>query len=361
MLWRTEKGLAGVDFLAQKLRKIWTFLSSLGVLISFPIMFFVLYSLAESALLILTLPDAPPGLAPAIPGVRVPGSPIFIPFWYGVLALVTVLVAHEVMHAIISRSEGLNVKSMGILFLTFIPLGAFAEPDEEELEDSPLKTKIRVYAAGSFGNFMLAILVVFLTSSLFMPVMFHQNQINISHIYPNTPAMAYGVKANTTLVSLNGVKIRSLDQFFSIARNIKAGDKVTLVTTAGKVELISEKRPDQKPPLLDRLLGRKHTEDRGYIGIGVLPVYDVKPSAVRVLGESNPWRIIKLLNWIFLLNLFIGITNLLPISPLDGGRIIESIAKSVSAKRADKITHLLYLFVLLLIFINISPFFRTIL
>ncbi len=109
MLWRTEKGLKGVDFLAKKLKKIWMIISSFAVLISIPIMGAVLYILVESASHILTTPDAPPGLAPAIPGVRVPGSPIFIPFWYVIIALFTVLFVHEVMLAFISRSEGLNV------------------------------------------------------------------------------------------------------------------------------------------------------------------------------------------------------------------------------------------------------------
>ncbi len=230
MLWRTEKGLKGVDFLAKKLKKIWMIISSFAVLISIPIMIFVVLKLAESASDILTTPDAPPGLAPAIPGVRIPGSPIFIPFWYGIIALVTVLIAHEIMHAVISRSEGLNVKSLGIFFVTFIPLGAFAEPDEEELEKSSLKTKLRVYAAGSFGNFLLMILAILLLSTVLMPVMFRPDHITIAQVYNGTPAEAYGLKGNSSVLSINGVAVSSSGEFFDVVRSIRPNDEVTILT-----------------------------------------------------------------------------------------------------------------------------------
>ncbi len=358
MLWRTEKGLKGVDFLAKKLKKIWHVISSFAVLISIPIMGLVLYNLAESASDILTIPGAPPGLAPAIPGVRVPGSPIFIPFWYGIIALVTVLIVHEIMHAVISRSEGLNVKSLGILFVTFIPLGAFAEPDEEELEKSSLKTKLRVYAAGSFGNFLLMILAILLLSTVVMPVMFQPDHITITHVYNNTPAEAYGLKENSSLLSINGVAVSSSDEFFDVVRSIRPNDKVTILTDKGEVMLIAAKRPEQKISILGRLLRRKKTDERGYIGITILPILEIKPSVVAVVGKTFPRMLAEQIKWIILLNLFIGITNLLPIFPLDGGKIFEEIAKKVSPGSARQITNMMFALVLLLVFINISPFLR---
>ncbi|MFQ5887544.1 MAG: site-2 protease family protein [Candidatus Hydrothermarchaeales archaeon] len=360
MLWRTDKGLKAVDFLAKKMKKIWLMLSSLAVLISIPIMIFVVYKLAESASDILTMPETPPGLAPAIPGVKVPGSPIFIPLWYGIVALVTVLIAHEIMHAIVARTEGLNVKSLGVLFVTFIPLGAFAEPDEEELGGRPLMAKLRVYAAGSFGNFLLAILAMLLTSTLIVPLMFQPDHINITYVFPDTPAEAYGIKENTTLISINGVRIRSSEEFWDVAKRLKPNEKVTVVTSGGRTELITAKRPEEKISWWEMLLGRKEAGERGYVGIVILPVLAVNPSASAVLGEAFPWIVVRQLYWIFLLNFFIGITNLLPIFPLDGGRIFEEIAKKVSPRSARHITNMMFALVLVLVFINISPFLKII-
>lgn len=358
MLWRTEKGLKGVDFLAKKLKKIWMIISSFAVLISIPIMIFVVLNLAESASDILTVPGAPPGLAPAIPGVRVPGSPIFIPFWYGIIALVTVLIVHEVMHAVISRSEGLNVKSLGIFFVTFIPLGAFAEPDEEALEKSSLKTKLRVYAAGSFGNFLLMILAILLLSTVLMPVMFRPDHITIAQVFNGTPAEAYGLKENSSVLSINSIAVSSSGEFFDVVRSIRPNEEVTILTDKGEVTLIAAKRPEQKIGILGRLLRRKKTDERGYIGITIIPVLAVKTSVSDVVGETIPWMLVKQLTWIYLLNLFIGITNLLPIFPLDGGKIFEEIVKKVSPGSARQITNMMFAFVLLLVFINLSPFLR---
>jgi hypothetical protein len=43
------------------------------------------------------------------------------------------LVVHELAHAVLCRTEGVSVKSMGALLLGIVPIGGFAEPDEEEL------------------------------------------------------------------------------------------------------------------------------------------------------------------------------------------------------------------------------------
>ncbi|MFQ6136470.1 MAG: site-2 protease family protein, partial [Candidatus Hydrothermarchaeales archaeon] len=68
----------------------------------------------------------------------------------------------------------------------------------------------------------------------------------------------------------------------------------------------------------------------------------------------------KEFEWILILNLFIGLTNLLPVYPLDGGRIFEEIAKVISPKGARHITSLVFAFVILLLFINLSPFLKII-
>ena len=62
----------------------------------------------------------------------IPGVNEFIPFTWGVIALIVTLVVHEFSHAILCRVEGIRVKSMGILY-ALVPIGGFAEPDDEQL------------------------------------------------------------------------------------------------------------------------------------------------------------------------------------------------------------------------------------
>ncbi len=61
----------------------------------------------------------------------IPGLNDFIPMcaWIG---FVVALVVHELSHAVLSTVEKIKVKSMGLLVL-IVPIGAFAEPDSEQL------------------------------------------------------------------------------------------------------------------------------------------------------------------------------------------------------------------------------------
>ena len=70
-----------------------------------------------------TLMDAPT-VSLVVPGVEVPGSPIFIPLLAGLIAIATVLIVHEFSHGILSRVEKININSIGLLLFAIIP-GAF--------------------------------------------------------------------------------------------------------------------------------------------------------------------------------------------------------------------------------------------
>ena len=101
-----------------------------------------------------------------LPGVDIPGSPVLIPLGYGIIGLMTVLVVHEFGHGIIARIEGVKIDSIGVLLLAVLP-GAFVEPNEEDVQKSERIQKLRIYAAGSIFNLILAaisfIIVMFIT------------------------------------------------------------------------------------------------------------------------------------------------------------------------------------------------------
>jgi membrane-associated protease RseP (regulator of RpoE activity) len=63
----------------------------------------------------------------------IPGLNEYIPIVWGAIAIMVMLVVHELAHAVLCRAEGVSVKSMGVLLLGIIPIGGFAEPEEEEL------------------------------------------------------------------------------------------------------------------------------------------------------------------------------------------------------------------------------------
>ena len=102
-----------------------------------------------------------PSVSLVIPGVEMPGSSIYVPFGYGLIALATVLIVHEFSHGIQAVGEKIPIKSIGLLLVAIIP-GAFVEPDEEELKEAKKISRLRVYAAGSIANLSLAIIAMVL-------------------------------------------------------------------------------------------------------------------------------------------------------------------------------------------------------
>ena len=84
--------------------------------------------------------------------VAVPGINPVIPLGWGVVAFVVSLVIHEFGHGLLARGHGMRVRSFGLLQLGPLPLGAFAEPQSDELMRAPRRERLRMFAAGPATN-----------------------------------------------------------------------------------------------------------------------------------------------------------------------------------------------------------------
>ena len=84
--------------------------------------------------------DLGPGSILLLPGI----NPV-LPIVYGWVAIVFAIAVHEGAHGVIARNVGLNVKSSGLLFFLFIPIGAFVDVDEEQIKKAkPLTALPRI-------------------------------------------------------------------------------------------------------------------------------------------------------------------------------------------------------------------------
>ncbi len=136
LMIRTTKGQGFLDRLAVHKRFWRTFANIglpamlIGMLAMFILVLFIDYMMIKSFQM-QTVP---------VPGkfneprniFLIPGINEYIPFYWGIIALIVTLVVHEFSHAILCKVEGIKVKSMGIL-LVLVPIGGFAEPDDEQL------------------------------------------------------------------------------------------------------------------------------------------------------------------------------------------------------------------------------------
>ncbi len=101
LMWKTKRLRGFINKLANISPKFWRWFMNVGIFISFGAMIVMTYLLLSS----LSTVFETPSVSLVIPGVEIPGSPIYIPFAYGIVALATVLIVHEFSHGILSRVE----------------------------------------------------------------------------------------------------------------------------------------------------------------------------------------------------------------------------------------------------------------
>lgn len=304
IMWKTKKLRGLISKISNISPKFWKWYMNIGIIISFIAMLVITW------LLISAIPTVfeTPSVSLIIPGVEIPGSTIFIPFVSGIIALATCLIVHEFSHGVISISEKISIKSIGLLLFAIIP-GAFVEPDEDELKKSSKLSQLRVYAAGSIANITLALVAILILSmaSGAIPHYFDENGIEISRVLEDSPASGV-LKEGMVIKSLDNKSIVDSKSYVDAINQLKPNDTLSIVTNQGEFNLTLDKNPNN--------------ESLGYIGIQSNYNYKLVDNSLGPL----PWilfSIVDLFNWIFILNLGIGLFNLLPIKPWDGGKMLE--------------------------------------
>jgi membrane-associated protease RseP (regulator of RpoE activity) len=288
------------------------------------------------------VPSAPPVLAPVLPGIPIPGSPVFVPFWYGIIALFIVVLVHEFSHGIVARANKIPVLNSGIVF--FGPLiGAFVEPDEKKITKQSDVVKYSIFAAGPFSNMLLAVLVLLITGLIFNPVINHYANpvgFEITKLEPGMPAAAAGLQTGVAYNHINNETILSVEELQKMFEKIKVNETIIIGDDSHNYTLTTT--------------ARNASPEKAVIGV------DLK---TRFTNENTWWLklllwINGLLSWIFMLSLGLGLANLLPIGPVDGGRMIgESLQKVWGEDRGKriwaKLTAIMIIIILILVFIPI--------
>jgi len=241
------------------------------------------------------------------------------------------MVPHELSHGIISRIEKIKIKSLGVLLLLFLP-GAFVEPDEKQLKKSKLSTRLKVYSAGSFANLIVAAIFLFLFLTMFNNL-YVPSGITFASTINGTDA--YNKSLNGTIIAINDYKISNIENLTSVMKNITPGKIIRIRTTTGNYSIKTYKQ-----------------ENKTMIGIqNVATLLTVKEKYSK---SQLPLLVLNTFNWLWILNLSVGLINLLPLKPLDGGFIFQGlIEKRVKKRRAEKITNYVSVLAFLVLMFNI--------
>ncbi len=347
-LYRTKAGLKTMDKLGKKYKGLFQIIGYIGIGIAFIGMIFIVTNLAYGLYNLIVDPNAQAVVSPVIPGFSVPGTALKVPLIIGWIALFMVVVIHEFMHGVICRANDVPVKSSGIAI--FGPIGgAFVEPDEKALVKKDVTVQYAMYAAGPFSNIVTGMLFFVISAFLVIPLLMYMTipaGVEVSSVTPNYPAANASVVEGTLVNSVNGVTITTYEEFSKQLDSVKPGDTVNLKTDKGDYSIKTMQNPTDA------------ASTKGFLGVNLKPRRDPKVSGELFSGllSSLTW-FKELLYWLFLLSLGLGLANLLPLGPVDGGRILQLSCRQVTGdkKRGDwwwakiSIVTLVLLIVLLLI------------
>jgi membrane-associated protease RseP (regulator of RpoE activity) len=258
---------------------------------------------------------------------------ILIPFWFWIITIFSILVPHELSHGIMARAEKLKLKSVGLLLLAVFP-GAFVEPDEKEVKKAKTLTKLRIFSMGSFANFFVSFLIFYLMLYLIWPMSVSPG-IKLLNVTQGAPADLAGLKAGMVLTSANGEEI--IPTYFEYLNSSNY-----LHDEIGKLKPNDIVAIESDGNTYNVKLAFNEKTNSTYMGITYMPLFKVSPDFL--LGILIP-----LLTMISLFSMAVGIVNILPIYPLDGGLIVQAIADRFAKKKSKQIVRAITCLVLIIL------------
>ncbi len=359
ILYKTKKFRRMIDGIANVSPKIWKIIGNLAVAVC---VFFMIYGsvlIFETSLKTVTGEMKESGVKLILPApvkaTETGYAYILLPFWLWICVVFFIIVPHELFHGVLARSEKIPLKSVGLLLFLIFP-GAFVEIDEKILKRKKLLQKLRVLAAGSFANFVVALLAFLLGTALWNLC---AEGVAVEKIFPGSPAEKAGIEKGEIIKSINGIPVvTSFDRYakFTFSKNpekLTASFSILEALTNGTFANYSFKPGDRIWIKTNKrnytLTLGEHPEIKGapYIGI------------TANLALSFPDEFFRFLSTLSALSLAVGVVNVLPIYPLDGGQMVRAfLEEKLGKKKAEKMTKgITFFFVFLILLSVFAPIF----
>ncbi|MGI0055300.1 MAG: site-2 protease family protein [Thermoplasmata archaeon] len=370
LMIKTKRGRDFIDRVGRRVR-VWSIAGDIAI---------VLAAITMAAMVVLLLVDAvlsfglSASQAPsAQEALGIPGINPIIPIGYGIVALIIGVALHELFHGFVARSQKIGVKSLGVLWCV-VPVGAFVEQNDEDMEGASRRRRDRVAAAGVLANFILAfVCIVILSALVASSVAPNANGVGVVGTIGGSPAAVTGIGAGSIIVSVNGTPTTTNLALQNALEAIPPNTPVPIVyfspTTNGFVTSTVRLEP------LSNYTGNPADADKGFLGVSlsyltptqlaqtlvnpltsgpnplagavnwlVLPIAGLSPIAggpqeffhfTGPLAGADPgstWIWLNLVYWLAWMNFLLGASNALPLIPLDGGLLVRDYAMSVAAR-----------------------------
>lgn len=349
VLYKTKFGLKLMDKFSKFSPKLLKIIGDIGVAVGFVGMIAMFYILIKGTYNLIFVPSSMPVVSPVLPGITIPGLPT-LSFWNWIISVFVVAIAHEFSHGVYARLAKVKIKSSGFAFLGPI-LAAFVEPEEKTLSKKTKMEQLRVFSAGPFGNIILFLIVFLISGLLVNPITastLEYQGVNVVAISLNSPISKTNVSIGDSITGLNNQKIENTNDFINATQNLKPYEFVNLKTDKGDYQIKLEANPSNST--------------KGYMGVSVSSEKTgFRKAAVEKYGTfllTLLWWISKLLFWIYMISFGIGLFNLLPLGPVDGGRMLSTGLSFFIAdkKKVNRIWMIASYACVTLIIINLLPY-----
>ena len=389
LMVRSKRGLNLLDKTV-KPRGFWRFYGevSLWVCIFSMLMVGLLMIIAFITALV-TPPQTPPPSASEL--VAIPGLNPVIPLGWGALAFIVALVIHEFGHGLQARAHGMRIRAFGLLQLGPLPLGAFAEPQYEELTNAPSKERMRMFAAGPATNIFAAIVCLMFLGGLAGQFVASDDGVHVRGIVQEEGAYNAGLEPWDTIQSIDGQAVTNVDDFYDIMTVYSANDTIaiTVMHQNGQVETLNATLSDKYDYYVDLGWSKSNLEGLGiekgdpFLGVEglsggtagidrlagplsprwdgnvlqksvmvpfhtlsmMIVPFELQGVAMHPFEESlleadeNPFAqtlgtngllfLVNLFFWLLWVNILLGFTNLIPMVPFDGGHMFKDMLRGI--------------------------------
>lgn len=283
--------------------------------------------------------------------ILIPGLNPILPWTYGWAALIVTIVIHEAGHGIVARVYNTKVESTGIVLFLGIPVGAFVNIQQDELNKTTFKQKSAILTAGPLNNMIMAaisLVLLFFVVSTLTPVPNTQPTdigLKILGVNDKSIAQSIGLEKDSVLRSINGEPMNDVSKFREILKdNLGSYIEIKWTSSDNQNRSSSVKLPDV-PPANNIILGvsltnlnpdpvlvldiYKNAFTSSPLAIlmpptiqqGIVPFSDLMAPyyTSSLFGDFFP-IISNFLFWNWFINFNVGIFNALPIAMLDGGQ-----------------------------------------
>jgi regulator of sigma E protease len=331
-----------------------------------------------------------------------------------VLVLSFMMIVHELGHFVAAKLAKTKVEEFGLGFpprlillgkrgdteytINAIPFGAFVrlagedDPDVHNgLASKNKRTRLFVLTAGPLMNLVTAVLFFALAFTSGWPTPTEVKHGVVLWVEPNSPAQMAGIQAGDVIIQVDGTEVESTLQFSQYVKS-RAGQEVVLTVRRGQDEYQTELVPRVATLPNQGAIGVNITEEVTkvslvyysplkalYSGIqetastigmtvslpalllrnglspelarpvGPIGIFQLTGSAASEVVNTGWW--FPLLRLTAVLSVALGLTNLLPLPALDGGRVLFIVVEAIRGKRVDPqkegLVHLIGLMVLL--------------